>query len=91
MVVITKTPNKTRILLSKNIIYFRQLPENHYSQDDLAQIMNCSRTFLSEIERATRSCSTDYIDRLAKVFNITPDELFKDRNFNLKKRVDSTK
>lgn len=91
MVIITNIPNKTRILLGKNIVYFRQLPENHWSQDELAQKMDSSKTFLSEIERATRSCSTDYIDRLAKVFNITPDELFKDRNFNLKRRVDSIK
>ena len=36
-----------------------------------------------------RNASTDYIERLCRVFEIEPVELFKERNFNLKSRVDS--
>ncbi len=84
-------PNKTSILLGKNIVYFRQLPNNQWSQDLLAQKMNSDKGYLSQIENAKRNASTDYIDRLCRVFNIEPEELFKNRNFRLKNRVDSKK
>lgn len=84
-------PNKTSILLGKNIVYFRQLPENQWSQDVLAQKMNSDKGYLSQIENAKRHASTDYIERLCRVFNIEPVELFKNRDFNLKSRVDSRK
>lgn len=84
-------PNRTSILLGKNIVYFRQLPENQWSQDTLAQMLNSDKGYLSQIENAKRSASTDYIERLCRAFNIEPEELFKNRNFNLKSRVDSRK
>lgn len=81
--------NKTLILLGKNITYFRQLPKNQWSQETLAQKMNSDKSFISQVENAKRNVSTEYINRLCQVFNIEPMELFKDRNFNLKARVDS--
>lgn len=86
-----QTTNKTSILLGKNITYFRQLPSREWSQDTLAQKMESDKGYLSQIENAKRNASTDYIDRLCRVFSIEPEELFKDRNFNLKTRVDSKK
>lgn len=83
--------NRTSILLGKNIVYFRQLPERQWSQDTLAQKMNSDKGYLSQIENAKRNASTDYIERLCRVFNVEPEELFKNRNFNLKSRVDSRK
>lgn len=93
MVTIKKlsVPSKTSILLGKNIVYFRQLPENQWSQYDLAQKMNSDKGYISQIENARRHATTDYIDRLCNVFNVEPEEFFKDRNFNLKERVDSRK
>lgn len=83
--------NKTSFLLGKNIVYFRQLPERQWSQDTLAQKINSDKGYLSQIENARRNASTDYIERLCRVFNVEPEEMFKDRNFNLKSRVDSRK
>ena len=83
--------NKTSILLGKNIVYFRQLPGREWSQDELAQKMHSDKGYLSQIENARRSATTDYIERLCRVFNIEPEELFKKRDFNLKTRVDSRK
>ena len=84
-------PNKTSVILGKNIVYFRQLPENQWSQYDLAQKMNSDKGYLSRIENARRNASTDYIDRLCRVFNIEPEELFKIRDIKLKSRIDSRK
>ena len=83
--------NRTSILLGKNIVYFRQLPERQWSQDTLTQKMNSDKGYLSQIENDKRYASTEYIERLCRVFNVEPEELFKDRNFNLKTRVDSRK
>ena len=83
--------NKVSILLGKNIAYFRQLPKNQWSQDVLAQKMNSDKGFISQVENAKRNVSTEYIARLCQVFNIEPMELFRERNFNLKPRVDSRK
>ena len=80
-------PNKTRILLGKNIAYFRQL--NNWSQDKLAQKLETDMGYLSQIKNAKRNASTDYIDRLAKIFNVEPEEMLKEREFKLKTRVDS--
>ena len=43
-------PNRTSILLGKNIVYFRQLRQ--LSQDTLAQQMNSDKGYLSQIENA---------------------------------------
>lgn len=81
--------NDTSILLGKNIVFFRQL--NNWSQDTLSTKLGSDKAYLSQIENAKRSASTEYIDRLCRVFNIKAEELFKERNFDLKKRVDSRK
>jgi len=83
--------NKTSILLGKNIVYFRQLPKYQWSQDTLAHKLNSDKGYLSQVENARRSASTDYIERLCRVFDIEPEELFKNRDFNLKSRIDSRK
>ena len=71
--------NETSILLGKNIVYFRQL--NNWSQDTLSTKLGSDKAYLSH----KRSASTEYIDRLCRVFNIKVEELFKERNFDLKK------
>lgn len=81
--------NKTLLLLGKNIAYFRQLPQNSWSQETLAQKMNSDKSFISQVENAKRNVSTEYINRLCLIFDIEPVELFKSRDFKLKPRVDS--
>ena len=81
--------NKTSILLGKNIVYFRQSAERQWSQDVLAQKMKSDKGYLSQIENAKRNASTSYIDRLCQVFEVEQEELFKNRDFQLKSRVDS--
>ena len=81
--------NRTSILLGKNIVYFRQ--KNQWSQDELAQKLHSDKGYLSQIENARRNASTDYIERLCRVFNVEPEELFMNRDFIPKVRVDSKK
>ena len=89
MIEIKVVNNKTSMLLGKNITYFRQL--NNLSQESLCQKLNSDKGYLSQIENGKRSATTDYIERLCRVFQIEPEELFKNRNFCLKARVDSKK
>jgi len=79
--------NKCRVLLGKNIVYFRQL--HGWSQETLAQKMNADSGYISRVENAKKRVSIDYIEKLCQVFDIEPKELFDNRNFNLKSRVDS--
>ncbi len=83
--------NRTSILLGKNIVYFRQLPKYQWSQDTLAHKLKSDKGYLLQVENARRNASTDYIERLCLVFDIEPEELFKNRDFNLKSRIDSRK
>jgi len=64
---------KTRKLLANNIVYYRV--KKGWSQDTLADMLETKRQYLCEIENEKRNVSTDYIDRLAIVFNIEPHEL----------------
>lgn len=46
------------------------------SQEQLAALMDLSRTFVSDVERENRNCSVDNIERLAQALKIDVLELF---------------
>ena len=64
--------------LSNNVLYYRI--ENNLSQEALAEKMDSSVTYISEIENQKRNVSIDYIEKLAKVLNIEIKELFTERD-----------
>ena len=64
--------------LSNNVLYYRI--ENNLSQEALAEKMDSSVTYISEIENQKRNVSIDYIEKLAKVLNIEIKELFTQRD-----------
>ena len=64
--------------LSINVLYYRI--ENNLSQEALAEKMDSSVTYISEIENQKRNVSIDYIEKLAKVLNIEIKELFTQRD-----------
>ena len=78
--------NKTRLLISNNITYWRL--KNNWSQEEFAFKLKSSPQYVSEMENGKRNISTDYVDHIAKVFNIEPLELFIERPIQSNKRVD---
>jgi transcriptional regulator with XRE-family HTH domain len=71
------TITRTRKIVANNIIYFRI--SKNMSQEDLAELLETSPGYVSEIENAKRNLSCDYIDLIANIFQIEPHELFVDR------------
>ena len=47
------------------------------SQEDFADACGFARSYMSRIERGTANLSLDAVQRLAKAFDITVEELFK--------------
>lgn len=82
-----KIKNDTRHILAQNITYFRH--KNNWSQETLAEKMLTSPAYISQLENAKRNVSIDYIARLSQTFNIEAEELFKIRNINKKKHINS--
>ena len=49
--------------------------ENKLSQDDLAKILNVSKTYVSDIERVRRTTTLDKLFELANALNCSTDYL----------------
>ena len=64
-----------KAILGKNVKFFRY--RNEYSQADLAEKINISITFLSNIERGLKFPKPDIITRIADGLEIDVYELFK--------------
>ena len=68
---------KTRKILANNIVYYRT--KNNWTQEQLAELLNTSSGYVSEMEHEKRNISCDYIDLLANIFKIEPQELLTNR------------
>ena len=68
---------KTRKILANNIVYYRT--KNNWTQEQLAELLNTSSGYVSEMEHEKRNISCDYIDLLANIFKIEPQELLSNR------------
>ena len=73
-----KIITRTRKIIANNIIFYRI--SNGYSQENLAELLGTSSTYVSELEHHKRNISCDYLDKLANVFKIEPHELLVDRS-----------
>jgi transcriptional regulator with XRE-family HTH domain len=62
------------ILLAKNIKNARK--ENHYTQEHLAELVNCSTVFISQIETGVRVPSLETLYNISNVLGVTIDSLF---------------
>lgn len=73
--------NNLRTVFSKNLKYFR-IKEN-LRQEDLAEKVDLTDKYISDLERAKFSPSLETIEKLAIALNISADLLLKEDN-NLK-------
>jgi len=76
-----------RYTFGKNVKYYRFL--NHYTQAQLAELIDISPTYLSELERGMHSLDFDKIGLLSKSLKIEPFQLFlQAKDINLPRRID---
>ena len=73
-----KIVTETRKIIANNIVYFRI--KKQWTQEYLAELIGTNAVYVSELEHAKRNISSDYIDKLAKIFDIEPHELLVNRS-----------
>lgn len=74
--IITKI-SKSRKILANNIVYFRL--KNGWSQEDFAEILKTTPTYVSGLENAKRNTRIDYVDQIANALNVNVEQLFIER------------
>lgn len=80
-----KIKSNARKILANNIVYFRL--KNNWSQEDFADKLGTTATYVSNIENAKRNTRIDYIDHIASVLHIEVDQLFVKREKLKNKRI----
>lgn len=74
--IITKISNARKIL-ANNIVFFRL--KNGWSQEDFAEILKTTPTYVSGLENAKRNTRIDYVDQIANALNVSVEQLFIER------------
>lgn len=74
---IIKYNKNARKILANNIIYFRL--KKNWSQEDFADELGTTPTYVSNLENAKRNARIDYIGHIADIFNISLEQLFVER------------
>ena len=69
--------NQSRKILANNIIYFRI--RKNWSQEDLAEELGTTATYISNLENAKRNMRVDYIGFIADTLKVKVEELFIER------------
>lgn len=76
-VMIIKYENQARKILANNIIYFRL--KKNWSQEDFADELGTTPTYVSNLENARRNTRIDYIGHIADTLGVSLDNLFTER------------
>lgn len=75
--VIIKYSEIARNILANNITYFRL--QKDWSQEDFADKLGTTPTYVSNLENAKRNARIDYIGHIADTLEVSIEELFIDR------------
>lgn len=67
------TPNPYRLIFAQNMRQVRRLKE--FSQEELVFSARVSKTYISEIERGSRSVSIDVMGQIADALGIPLEDL----------------
>ncbi len=67
-----------RKILANNIVYYRL--KKNWSQEDFADELGTTTTYVSNIENAKRNMRIDYIGHIADTFGISLEQLFIERD-----------
>jgi transcriptional regulator with XRE-family HTH domain len=66
---------KLRQILATNVR--RERTGRDWSQEELADRAGISQTYTSQLESAQRAVSIDTIEKIARAFNLEPDQLLR--------------
>lgn len=66
-----------RMVLANNIIYYRL--RNGWTQEDFADKLGTTTTYVSSLENAKRNTRIDYIEHISNVLNVELYQLFEKR------------
>lgn len=69
--------DQARKILANNIVYFRI--EKNWSQEDFADELGTTTTYVSNLENAKRNARIDYIGHIADTLGISLEQLFIER------------
>ena len=67
-----------RNILANNIVYYRL--QNGWSQEDFADRLGTTTTYVSNLENAKRNTRIGYIDHISNVLNVELCQLFEKRD-----------
>ncbi|MBQ9024186.1 MAG: helix-turn-helix transcriptional regulator [Bacilli bacterium] len=73
----TKYQKHARKILANNIRYFRL--KKNWSQEDFADELGTTPTYISNLENAKRNMRVDYIGHIADTLGVQVNDLFIDR------------
>lgn len=74
---VIKYENQARKILANNIIYYRL--KKNWSQEDFADELGTTTTYVSNLENARRNARIDYIGHIADTLGVSIEQLFIDR------------
>lgn len=66
-------PNDSKKVLAINLKYYRH--ENNLSQEELADSLKASLTYINNLENSKRNPSLKTVDKIVSYFNITTAQL----------------
>lgn len=72
-----KLKSNARNILANNIVYYRL--QKGWSQEDFADKLGTTPTYVSNLENAKRNTRIDYIDHIASTLNVELFQLFEKR------------
>ena len=81
----TKYEELARKILANNIRYFRL--KKNWSQEDFADELGTTPTYISNLENAKRNMRVDYIGHIADTLGVQINDLFIDRPKVINHRV----
>ena len=70
--------NNARETLANNIVYYRI--SYGWSQEDFADKLGTTTTYVSSLENAKRNTRIDYIEHIANTLNVNLSQLFEKRD-----------
>ncbi|MFV0479463.1 MAG: helix-turn-helix domain-containing protein [Anaerorhabdus sp.] len=89
-IIATKFKNNTRKNLANNLLFLRY--KHNLSQEKLAAMCDSSATYISAIEHGKRNASVDFLDSVAKAFDVPSSNLLmENETVTPRVRVDSKK
>lgn len=74
-----------RKILANNIVYFRL--KKNWSQEDFADELGTTTTYVSNLENARRNARIDYIGHIADTLGISLEQLFIERDTIINHRI----